>query len=108
VSAFSRGPQIAKEFGGVVPRAVAGLQSADWSPASPRGARQLFEVVLDQLVLSGMTLMGGQVAPPDLPANSYAAAAQELSALGIAGAHTDPPPLRIRTLRRHRIGRLTY
>ena len=97
-----------KEFGGVVPRAVAGLRSSDWSPASPRGVRQLFEVVLDQLVLSGMSLMAGSLAPAASPPSRYAAAAQELSALGIKGAHTEPPPLRVRKLRRHRIGRLAY
>jgi pimeloyl-ACP methyl ester carboxylesterase len=97
-----------KEFGGVVPRAVAGLKSSDWSPASPQGARQLIEVVADQLVLSGMSLIGGRAVPATLPSSTYAVAAQELSTLGVAQAHTEPQPLRVRTLRRHRMGRLSY
>ncbi len=99
---------IIKEFGGVVPRALTGLRSTDWSPASPRGVRQLFEVVLDQLVLSGMSLLGSRIAPVLLPPTRYAAAAQELSALGVEGAHADPPPLCVRSLRRRRIGALPY
>jgi hypothetical protein len=98
---------VIKEFGGVVPRAVTGLRTTDWSPASPTGARQLVEVVLDQLVLTGMSLMAGQ-APAFLAPNAYAAAAQELSALGLVGAHADPQPLRVRGVRRRRIGRLAY
>ncbi len=97
-----------KEFGGVVPRAVAGLRSSDWSPASPRGARQLLEVVLDQLVLSGMSLMAGRGAPLALPPGRYTTGAQELSTLGVTRAHAEPPPLHIRTLRRSRVGHLTY
>lgn len=96
-----------KEFRGVVPRALAGLDTTDWSPASPRGMRQLTEVVLDQLALTGMSLIGSRATPVALPESRYAAAARELSALGIR-AHADPPPLRVRTLRRHRIGRLSY
>ncbi|MGE5698422.1 MAG: alpha/beta hydrolase [Candidatus Sericytochromatia bacterium] len=96
-----------KEFRGVVPRALAGLDTTDWSPASPRGMRQLTEVVLDQLALTGMSLIGSRATPVTLSESRYAAAARELSALGIR-AHADPPPLRVRTLRRHRIGRLSY
>ncbi|MFZ0835010.1 MAG: alpha/beta hydrolase [Mycobacterium sp.] len=99
---------IVNEFRGVVPRALDGLDTADWSPMSPRGMRQLTEVVLDQLALSGMSLIGARATPVALPASRYAAAAQELSALGVRRAHADPPPLRVRTLRRHRIGRLSY
>jgi pimeloyl-ACP methyl ester carboxylesterase len=99
---------VVKEFGGVVPRAVAGLRSSDWSPASVRGARQLFEVVLDQLLLSGMSLMGKRVLPAGPPWSVYAAAAQELSTLGIDGVHADPPPLSVRTLKSSRIGRLEF
>ncbi len=99
---------IVKEFGGVLPRALTGLDTADWSPASPRGARQLVEVMLDQLVLSGMSLIGGRATPVMLPASTYTAAAQELSALGIQGAYAEPSPLRVRTMRRHRIGHISY
>jgi pimeloyl-ACP methyl ester carboxylesterase len=96
------------EFGGVVPRAVAGLKSSGWSPASPRGVGQLIEAVLDQLALSGMSLIGTRAVPATLPTSTYAVAAQQLSALGVAQAHTEPQPLRVRTLRRRRIGRLAY
>lgn len=99
---------IVNEFRGVVPRALEGLDTTDWSPASPRGMRQLTEVVLDQLALTGMSLIGSRATPVALPAGRYAAAAQELSALGVERAHAEPPPLRVRTLRRHRIGRLSY
>ncbi len=99
---------IVKEFGGVLPRALTGLDTTAWSPRSPQGMRQLTEVVLDQLVLTGMSLIGARATPVALPAGRYAAAAQELSALGVQRAHADPPPLRVRTLRRHKIGRLSY
>ena len=56
---------------------------------SPRGVRQFGEVMLDELVLSGFSLMGG--APKrSRAADACAAAAEELSALGIDGAHADP------------------
>ena len=99
---------IIKEFGGVLPRALTGLKSTDWSPASPRGLRQLIEVVADQLALTGMSLLSRNELPPARPPSAYAAAAQELSALGVPRAHADPPPLRVRSLRRHLIGRLAY
>ena len=51
---------LARELGMVVPRTVAGLnESTGWAPASPRGARQFGEVMLDELVLSGFSLLGG-------------------------------------------------
>jgi len=99
---------IVKELGGVMPRALAGLDTAGWSPASPRGIRQLTEVMLDQLVLTGMSLIGGRATPVALPEDRYAAAARELSALGVERAHADPPPVQVRTVRRHRIGHLSY
>ena len=48
--------------------------------------------------------------PPTLQrsADSCAAAADELSGLGLAGAHTEPDPLHVRSVRRRRIGRLHY
>src|SRR3984893_12429459 len=97
---------IIKEFGGVLPRTLTGLKSTDWSPASPRGLRQLIEVVAAQLALTGMSLLSRNDPPPARPPSAYAAAAQELSALGVPRAHADPPPLRVRSLRRCRIGRL--
>jgi pimeloyl-ACP methyl ester carboxylesterase len=74
---------------------------------SPNGARQLGEVMLDELALSGMTL----TAPPPKLERSLAsceAAAAELSALGVDGAHTAPEPVLVRSLHRRSLGRMTY
>ena len=76
-SLASRGFDIARELGMVVPRTVAGLnESTGWSPASPRGVRQFGEVMLDELALTGFSLLGGTPA---------AGAAAELSARGGRG-----------------------
>jgi hypothetical protein len=100
--------RISRDFAGVLPRAQAALrESGDWNPASPRGVRQLGEVLLDELALTGMTL----TAPPpklERPVGSCAAAAEELAGLGVARAHTDPEPLRVKAVRRRWIGRLVY
>jgi pimeloyl-ACP methyl ester carboxylesterase len=102
------GLNLARELGLVVPRTVAGLnESTGWNPASPRGVRQFGEVMLDELVLSGFSLLGGtphSIRPPD----ACAAAADELSALGIDRAHADPEPLRVPTIQRRRIAGLAY
>jgi len=99
---------LARELGMVVPRTVAGLnESTGWAPATPRGVRQFGEVMLDELVLSGFSLMDRSPVAAR-PLSEYAAAAEELSALGIDGAHTEPEPLRVKTIRRRRIGRLAY
>jgi pimeloyl-ACP methyl ester carboxylesterase len=99
---------IGRDFTGVVPRAHAALKSSgDWKPLSPTGARQLGEVVLDELALSGMTL----TAPPprlERTLDSCAAAAEELSALSVERAHIQPEPLQVKAVRRKRFGRLTY
>ncbi len=59
--ASERARLIGRDFAGVLPRAHAAVASSDdWKPLSQRGARQLGEVVLDELALSGMTL----TAPP--------------------------------------------
>ena len=83
----------------LVPRTVAGLnESTGWNPASPRGVRQFGEVMLDELALSGFSLLGESpkaVRSPD----ACSAAAEELSALGIDRAHADPQPLRVQTTR---------
>jgi pimeloyl-ACP methyl ester carboxylesterase len=97
-----------RDFAGVLPRAHAALKdSGDWQPLSPMGARQLGEVVLDEIALSGMTL---SAPPPELERTlaSCEDAADELSALGVKGAHTDPEPLAPKSIRRRRLGRLTY
>jgi hypothetical protein len=50
LSLASRGFEIARELGMVLPRTVAGLnESTGWTPASPRGVRQFGEVMLDEL-----------------------------------------------------------
>jgi pimeloyl-ACP methyl ester carboxylesterase len=99
---------LARELGMVLPRTVAGLnESTGWAPASPRGMRQFGEVMLDELVLSGFSLLGGGPAAMR-PLSACAAAAEELSALGIDRAHADPEPLRVQAIRRRRIGRLAY
>ena len=99
---------VVRELGMVVPRTVAGLkESTGWAPASPRGVRQFGEVMLDELVLSGFSLLGGTpkaIRSPD----ACTAAAEELSALGIDGAHADPEPLRVETTQRRRIAGLAY
>ena len=94
LSLASRGFDIARELGMVLPRTVAGLnESTGWTPASPRGVRQFGEVMLDELALTGFSLLGG--APPALrPLSECEPAAEELSTLGIDRAHADPKPLR--------------
>ncbi|HVQ51101.1 MAG TPA: alpha/beta hydrolase, partial [Mycobacterium sp.] len=100
--------RVGRDFAGVLPRAHAAVAgSGDWNPLSLTGARQLGEVMLDELALTGMTL----TAPPpkvERTAASCAAAADELSGLGLAGAHPEPDPLHARSVRRRRIGRLNY
>lgn len=100
--------RITRDFARVLPRAQAALRrSGDWNPASPRGIRLLGEVLFDELALTGMTL----TAPPptlERPLASCAAAAEDLSVLGVAQAHAAPEPLRIKAIRRHRLGRLVY
>ena len=99
---------VARELGMVLPRTVAGLnESTGWAPASPRGMRQFGEVMLDELVLSGFSLLGGGPAAVR-PLSDCAAAAEELSALGIDGAHVEPKPLQATSIRRRRIAGLAY
>ncbi|OMC45698.1 esterase [Mycobacterium sp. IS-2888] len=98
----------ARELGMVLPRTVSGLnESTGWVPVSRRGVRQFGEVMLDELVLSGFSLLGG-VPGPLRPLSSCSAAAEELSELGIDRAHADPKPLRVTSLRRRRIAGLAY
>jgi len=103
-----RAYRVGRDFAGVLPRAHAALSSSgDWKPLSPNGIRQLGEVMLDELALSGMTLTAP---PPKLERTvaSCEAAADELSALGVERAHAAPEPLKVRSIRRRRLGRLTY
>jgi len=99
---------LARELGMLLPRTVAGLtESTGWAPTSPRGVRQFGEAMLDELVLSGFTLLNG---PPAAmrPVTACAAAAEELSELGVDRAHADPKPLRPTSIRRRRIAGLSY
>jgi pimeloyl-ACP methyl ester carboxylesterase len=106
---FARTRQAGRELAQVVPRSVDVLRSddPDWSVASGPGARQLGEVVLDELVVTGMTL---GAPPPELtrPLSDYEPAAQEMTALGVDGAHGEPEPLKVNTIERKRIGVLRY
>ncbi|OBA63255.1 esterase [Mycobacterium sp. 1100029.7] len=108
-SLAKRSMELGRELGMVVPRTVAGLnESTGWVPASRRGVRQFGEVMLDELVLSGFSLMSGNLTKDVRPLDACAPAAQELSALGIDGAHAAPKPLQVTSLRRRRIGRLSF
>ncbi|WP_110319175.1 alpha/beta hydrolase [Mycolicibacterium moriokaense] len=98
---------IGRDFAGVLPRAHTALMSDGWKPRSPSDIRLFGEVVMDEVALSGMTLTAP---PPQLERSvkSCEAAAEELSGLGIAQSHAEPEPLRIKAIRRRRIGRLPY
>jgi pimeloyl-ACP methyl ester carboxylesterase len=100
--------ELARELGMLLPRTVGGLnESTGWVPASPRGMRQFGEVMLDELVLSGFSLLAG--GPPAVrPLSACTAAAEELSARGIDGAHAEPKPLRATSIRQRRIAGLAY
>jgi pimeloyl-ACP methyl ester carboxylesterase len=99
---------LTRELGLLLPRTLAGLnESTGWAPASPRGLRQFGEVMLDEVALSAFSLIGvpmDEVRPPD----ACTAAADELSALGIDGAHAEPEPLRVQATQRRSIAGLAY
>jgi pimeloyl-ACP methyl ester carboxylesterase len=100
--------RLATQLGGVLPRSVAALQGEDgWNPLSGRGMRQVAEVALDELVVTGMTLMSS---PPQLdrPVEDYAGVATELAALGVRGVHRDPEPLQVKEIRPVNAGVLSY
>ena len=93
MKASERARLIGRDFAGVLPRAHAAVASSDdWNPLSQRGARQLGEVVLDELALSGMTLTAP---PPKLERTVDACAA---AADGVVRAQRGrvPMPSRIR------------
>jgi pimeloyl-ACP methyl ester carboxylesterase len=108
MKASERARIIGRDFAGVLPRARAAVASSDdWKPLSQSGARQLGEVALDELALSGMTL----TAPPpklERTIDACAAAANALSGLSVKDANAEPEPLQIKSVRRRRIGRLAY
>jgi pimeloyl-ACP methyl ester carboxylesterase len=105
----TRGRDITRELGMVLPRTVAGLnESTGWVPASPRGMRQFGEVMLDELALTGFSLLGGNLTERVRPLIECEPAAKEMSELGIDGAHAEPAALRATAVQRRRIGRLAY
>lgn len=108
MSWVSRGPDAARELAMVLPRTVAGLrESTGWNPLSPRGVRQFGEVMLDEVVLSAFSVLGG--APAAMrPLTACTEAARQLAALGIDGAHADPAPMRPASTRRRRVAGLAY
>ncbi|OBF16273.1 alpha/beta hydrolase [Mycobacterium sp. ACS4331] len=100
--------QIARELSGVLPRSVGALAGdGDWSAWSPRGLRQLGEVALDELVVTGMTLTAS---PPALhsEASGYAAVAETLSGLSVAEAYPAPDRLQVKKSRRRLAGQLAF
>ena len=100
--------RLATQLGGVLPRSLTALQRADdWNPLSGRGLRQVAEVALDELVVTGMAL----TSPPprlDRPVEDYAEVAAELAALGVSGVHRDPEPLQVSGIRPVDAGVLSY
>ena len=103
MSLVTRTTEVAREFAMVLPRTASGLkESTGWNPVSPRGARQFGEVMLDELVLSGFSLLNGRLTKEVRPLSACSAAAEELSTLGIDGAHADPKPLRATSIQRDR------
>jgi pimeloyl-ACP methyl ester carboxylesterase len=97
--------RITHDFTSAVPRAQLALgASGDWNPLSPRGIRQLGEVVFDELALTGIAASSTRRPTLQRTVDSCAAAAEELSGLGVKGAHADPEPLRVKGLRRRQFG----
>ncbi|WP_459967695.1 PHB depolymerase family esterase [Mycobacterium sp. MUNTM1] len=108
MSGLSLAKDVVRELGMLAPRTVAGLQeSTGWAPLTPRGARQFGEAMLDELVLSAFSLLGGSPAAIR-PLDACTAAAEELSSLGIDRAHADPNPLRANSIRKRSIPGLAY
>ncbi len=89
-----------------MPRSVGAL-AGQWNPLSVTGLRQLGEVTLDELVVTGMTLTGP---PPQLPRplGEYQCAADELGVLGIDAAHPRPDDLQVKHIRPRRFGALIF
>jgi len=106
--AAERAWRIGRDFAGVLPRAYRAVSaSGDWNPLSATGARQLGEVLLDELALTGFTL----TAPPpraERSPQSCESVADEVAALGVAGANREPDPLRPEAIRRQRFGAQAY
>ncbi|GEP32709.1 hypothetical protein NSZ01_04770 [Nocardioides szechwanensis] len=103
-------------FGCVVPRAVASSVAASKRseesgiPAWNLGVREFGETATDELFIA-ISALYREVPHFDAVQASVeacAAAAPELSALGVAGAHRPPPPLATLGLRRRKVGRLRF
>jgi pimeloyl-ACP methyl ester carboxylesterase len=100
--------RMVRDLAGVLPRVHAALNdSPGWTPWSPSGARQFGEVFLDELALTTMTLTA-PVPKLERSIASCAAAAEELSALGVTGAHVEPEPLRVTSIRPRGFGPFGY
>lgn len=105
MNTVERAWRIAHDFTSALPRAQLALgASGDWNPLSPRGFRQLGEVIFDELVLTGIAASSTRRPMLQRTADSYTAAAEELSGLGVKDAHADPEPLRVKDLRRRQFG----
>jgi hypothetical protein len=101
--------RITLDFTGVLRRAESALNtSGDWNPLSPRGLRQLGEVMFDELALTGIAAQATRQPTLRRSVGSCAAAAEELPALSIACAHAEPEPLRVKVIRRRRFGPQEY
>lgn len=103
-------------FGCVVPRAVASSVAASKRseesgiPAWNLGVREFGETATDELFIA-ISALYREVPHHDAVVASVeacAAAAPELSALGVTGAHRPPPPLALLGLRRRKVGRLRF
>jgi hypothetical protein len=108
-----RGLGISRELGMLLPRTVSGFRaeydaSTGLIPVAPRGVRQFGEVFLDELVLTGFSVLNDGIPKTVRTLDACSAAAEELSALGIDGAHAEPAPLRVRAIKRRRIAGLAY
>lgn len=101
-------PYLARELAGVLPRSIGALRrQSGWTATSAGGLRQLGEVVLDELTLSGMTLLN-PVPTLTRPLSECAPVAEELAELGVDGAHREPKPLEVSTIRRQRFAGVAY
>ena len=94
---------VVRELGMVVPRTVAGLnESTGWAPATPRGVRQFGEVMLDELVLSGFSLLGRN-AEGDAVAGRVRRGSRGVVGAGYRPRAREPEPLRVQAIQRRRI-----
>ncbi|BDB43740.1 MULTISPECIES: PHB depolymerase family esterase [Mycobacterium] len=109
MSFATRGLGVTREVGMLLPRTVAGVRAGSQADGpGPCGVRQFGEVLLDELVLTGFSVLGGGGPVTVRSPAACVAAAEELSALGLDGAYADPAPLRVHGIRRRRIGGLSY